>query len=147
MTAERPLLVWIDGGARGNPGEAGCGIVIEHPDGRRERHFVYLGHTTNNVAEYAALLAALERATEIGASALVVRSDSELLVRQVSGRYRVKAPHLRRLWARVRELSASLPEFTVRHVCREENREADSLVNLAIDTKRSTLPRPMAVPK
>ncbi len=144
--SERRLLVWVDGGARGNPGEAGCGIVLQWPDGRRELHTVYLGATTNNVAEYAALLAALERAAEQRQFPVEVHSDSELLVRQLTGSYRVRARHLQPLWRRARELAASLPGFSIRHVPREANREADRLVNTAIDTQRSTLPRPRPLP-
>lgn len=146
MKTEKPLVIWVDGGSRGNPGEAGCGIVLTWPDGRCEQHSLYIGQATNNVAEYAALVAALERATPLRPDSVEVRSDSELMVRQLSGAYRVKAPHLRPLWQRARELSGSLPKFVVRHVPREENGEADRLANLAIDTRRSTLPRPTVIP-
>lgn len=145
MNHER-LLVWVDGGSRGNPGEAGCGIVMAWPDGHREQHQLYLGKTTNNVAEYAALLAALERALAAGKPPVEVRSDSELLVRQLMGSYRVRARHLQPLWRRARELAAALPGFSIRHVPRDENREADALANQAIDTRRSTVPRPAPLP-
>ncbi len=145
MSEER-LIVWVDGGARGNPGEAGCGIVLAWPDGRRERHTLYLGRATNNVAEYAALLAALERVADFPPRPVEVRSDAELLVRQLTGVYRVRARHLLPLWRRARELVATLPEVTIRHVPREENREADALANEAMDTRRSTLPRPHLLP-
>lgn len=140
------LLVWVDGGSRGNPGEAGCGIVMVWPDGQRERHALYLGRATNNVAEYAALLAALERAVALGRLPVEVRSDSELLVRQMTGSYRVRARHLLPLWQRARELASALPGFSIRHVPREENGEADALANEAIDTRRSSLPRPAPLP-
>jgi ribonuclease HI len=144
MTAVRRGRAAIDGGARGNPGEAGCGVVLDV--GRhREEHALYLGIATNNVAEYAALLAILERAHALGLEELVVRSDSQLLVEQLNGGYRVKAPHLKPLWMRARTLAAGLRRFSIVHVSREHNRRADALANRAIDTKTSTLPRPEGV--
>jgi len=145
MTAVRSGRVAIDGGARGNPGEAGCGIVLE-VGGRREEHTVYLGITTNNVAEYAALLAALERAHLLGLEELAVRSDSQLLVEQMNGGYRVKAPHLKPLWLRARTLAAGLRRFAITHVPRERNRIADALANRAMEDHASTLPRPEGLP-
>ena len=144
MTGVRSGRAAIDGGARGNPGEAGCGIVLE-AGGRREEHTVYLGITTNNVAEYAALLAALERAQLLGLDELAVRSDSQLLVEQMNGGYRVKAQHLKPLWLRARTLAAALRSFSITHVPRAANRAADALVNRAIDERVSTLPRPEGV--
>jgi ribonuclease HI len=135
----------IDGGARGNPGAAGCGVVLE-TGGHREEHILFLGTATNNVAEYAALLATLERAHALGLVELDVRSDSQLLVEQMNGRYRVKAPHLKPLWLRARTLAAELRRFSIVHVPREANRDADALANRAIDGKVSTLPRPQGVP-
>jgi ribonuclease HI len=136
---------WIDGGARGNPGEAGCGIVLELAGGSKEEHKLYLGWTTNNVAEYAALLALLERAHALAVTELEVRSDSQLLVEQMNGSYRVKAHHLQPLWLRARTLAAGFCRFHLAHVPRGENRLADSLANRAIDTRASTLPRPQEV--
>jgi len=144
MTAPARAAAAIDGGARGNPGEAGCGVVLRL-GGRREEHTLYLGAATNNVAEYAALLAALERAHALGADALDVTSDSQLLVEQMNGRYRVKAAHLKPLWLRARTLAAGLRAFTISHVAREENREADALANRAMDERSSSLPRPEGV--
>ncbi len=144
MTSAVQAAAAIDGGSRGNPGEAGCGIVLEL-QGRTERHTVYLGTATSNVAEYAALLAALERACALGVAVLDVRSDSQLLVEQMNGRYRVKAPHLKPLWMRARTLAASFRRFSVAHVAREANRAADELANRAIDERASTLPRPEGV--
>jgi ribonuclease HI len=145
MTAPRTGRASIDGGARGNPGDAGCGVVLE-AGGRREEHTLFLGTATNNVAEYAALLAALERARSLGLEALVVHSDSQLLVEQMNGGYKVKAAHLKGLWLRARTLAAALRRFSIVHVPREENREADALANRAIDEHRSTLPRPEGLP-
>ncbi len=141
MTPALQAAAAVDGGSRGNPGEAGCGVVLELPD-RTERHTLYLGKATNNVAEYAALLAALERARALGVAALAVRSDSQLLVEQMNGGYRVKAPHLKPLWVRARVLAASFRRFAIVHVAREANRDADELANLAMDDRVSTLPRP-----
>lgn len=135
-------MAWIDGGARGNPGPAGCGIVLDLGDGRREEHTLFLGSQTNNVAEYAALLALLELAWTIGVRRLVVHSDSELLVRQMTGVYRVKAPHLQRLWLRASQRARSFASLTMRHVRRAQNAEADRLANQAMDTGQSTLPVP-----
>ncbi len=145
MTASRTGRASIDGGARGNPGDAGCGVVLE-AGGRREEHTLYLGTTTNNVAEYAALLAALERARALGLEDLAVRSDSQLLVEQMNGRYRVRASHLKGLWLRARTLAAGFRHFSIVHVPRDANRGADALVNRAIDERVSTLPRPQGVP-
>ena len=144
MTAPAGAAAAIDGGARGNPGEAGCGIVLEFR-GRREEHTLYLGTATNNVAEYAALLAALERAHALGAESLEVTSDSQLLVEQMNGGYRVKAPHLTPIWLRARTLAAGFRRFAISHVAREANRAADALANRAMDERASTLPRPEGV--
>ena len=135
----------VDGGSRGNPGEAGCGIVLEL-HGRTEEHTVYLGVATNNVAEYAALLAALERAQALGVDDLRVTSDSQLLVEQMNGGYKVKAAHLKPLWQRAGMLAACFQRFTIVHVPREANRAADRLANLAMDKHISTLPRPEGLP-
>jgi ribonuclease HI len=137
---------WVDGGARGNPGEAGCGIVLEFADGRREEHTLFLGVATNNVAEYAALLAALERAVALGVRDLEVHADSELLVRQMGGEYRVKARHLQPLWLRAQQLARSLDRFAIVHVERRANRAADRLANRAMDERGSSLPRPQRLP-
>jgi len=134
--------VWIDGGARGNPGPAGCGVVLDLGEAGREEHTLYIGTGTNNVAEYAALLAALARALELGVRRIVVHSDSELLVRQLTGAYRVKAPHLQRLWLRASQLARRFTSFSIRHVRRAQNKDADRLANLAMDSGESTLPVP-----
>jgi len=138
-------VAWVDGGARGNPGEAGCGVVLELGDGRREEHTLYLGVATNNVAEYAALLAALERAVVLGVRDLEVHADSELLVRQMTGQYRVKARHLQPLWLRAQQLARSLGRFLITHVERAGNRAADRLANRAMDERSSSLPRPQGL--
>jgi ribonuclease HI len=136
----------IDGGSRGNPGEAGCGIVLELPGGVRQEHHVYLGVRTNNVAEYAALLVACEQARRLGVEEFEVRSDSELLVRQMCGDYRVRARHLMPLFERARRLAWSFARFTIEHVPRTSTREADRLANLAMDNHGATLPVPQGLP-
>lgn len=123
----------IDGAARGNPGPAGAGVVIWRGDKIFEAFCEYLGETTNNQAEYQALVLALRRARELGAREVKVRSDSELLVKQLLGEYRVKNPELRGLFQQVQELKRGFQRVTIRHIPREENREADRLANRAID--------------
>jgi ribonuclease HI len=140
--AKAEVVAWIDGGARGNPGPAGAGVVIERDAGQSEEHTLFIGVATNNVAEYAGLLAALERARLLGVRRIDVRSDSELLVKQLTGIYRVKAPHLVPLWRRARELAGAFDRFTIRHVPRKRNARADRLANLAIEHGTSSLPVP-----
>ena len=133
------LVAYIDGGARGNPGPAGYGVRIETPDGSvvEELHGA-LGVTTNNVAEYNGLLAALRWTVDHGARDLHIRSDSELLVKQMRGEYRVKHPGLQPLAAQARLLIMQLGRVTFEHVRREENTEADRLSNLAMDEAEET---------
>jgi ribonuclease HI len=127
-------LVHIDGGARGNPGPSGYGVFFED-ENRKEvaRLKRYLGHQTNNFAEYSALLAALDYALQKGYRALQVYSDSELLVRQINGIYKVNNPGLRPLFDKAKSLIRELDWFCIEHVRREQNREADRLANLAMD--------------
>src|SRR5579864_2147934 len=128
------LVAHIDGGARGNPGPSGYGVVIEDEAGKKVAELSeYLGHQTNNFAEYQGLIAALEYAVTHGHTALKVISDSELLVRQIKGIYRVKNPTLKDLHARAKELIAQLDWFSIDHAMREHNQEADRLANLAMD--------------
>jgi ribonuclease HI len=133
------LVAHTDGGARGNPGPAGYGVVIEDEAGKKVSTLSqYLGHQTNNVAEYQGLIASLEYAVENGHKALKVISDSELLVRQIKGIYKVKNPTLQDLYHRAKELIAKLEWFRVEHVLRGHNAEADRLANEAMDTGSST---------
>jgi probable phosphoglycerate mutase len=128
------LTAHIDGGARGNPGKAGYGVHLSTPDETLvDEAYGFLGVATNNVAEYAALIAALEYAVRAGARSLHVRSDSQLLVRQIQGSYRVKNKGLQPLFRRARQRIARLESFHIEHVFREENREADRLANRAMD--------------
>jgi ribonuclease HI len=130
----------IDGAARGNPGPAGAGVFVEAEGDRpAEEHFEALGHTTNNVAEYRALLLALKRAEELRSSEVSIASDSLLLVEQMAGRFRVRAPHLKVLFAEALSRAKAFPRFSIRHVRREENRKADRLANLGADASERDL--------
>lgn len=126
-------ILRIDGASRGNPGPAGCGVILEDADGGREEHTRYLGRATNNAAEYQALLLGLTRAAALGYQSVEVRSDSELLVRQMTGAYRVKHPGLVALHRAVRRLLTRFEEVRFTHVDRGANAEADRLANVAID--------------
>jgi ribonuclease HI len=130
----------IDGAARGNPGPAGAGVFIEADGGRTaEEHFEALGHTTNNVAEYRALLLALKLAQARGAKSVAIMSDSLLLVEQMLGRYKVKAPHLKPLYSEALLQAKRFARFSIRHVRREENKTADRLANLGADASERQL--------
>jgi ribonuclease HI len=140
------LQAHIDGGARGNPGPAGYGVFVEPLEGGPPIEiYGFLGFATNNVAEYAALLALLEYAAASRTRSLRILSDSELLVRQVRGEYRVKDPRLRVLHAAARRLMEGMPSVTIEHVRREANRDADALANRAMDSRASSGPLPAAL--
>src|SRR4249919_767266 len=131
---EHYLIAHSDGGARGNPGPAGYGVSIEDEAGRKVAALSeYLGHQTNNFAEYQGLIAALEYAIGHGHKALKVVSDSELLVRQIKGIYKVKNSTLQELHDRAKELIARMEWFSIGHAFREQNQEADQLANDAMD--------------
>jgi ribonuclease HI len=131
---ENYLVAFSDGGARGNPGPAGYGVVIQDAAGKKVAALSeYLGHQTNNVAEYQGLIAALEYAVAHNHKALKVISDSELLVRQIKGIYKVKNSTLQELHGRAKDLIAQLDWFSVGHVLRGHNQEADDLANAAMD--------------
>ncbi len=124
----------IDGGSRGNPGPASYGVVVR--DGRGEivaRLKKYIGRMTNNVAEYYGLIAALDYAESHGVRAIRIESDSELLVKQMRGQYKVKSEDLRPLFERAQKMSKAFDSFRIEHVYREQNREADALANEALD--------------
>jgi ribonuclease HI len=138
---EQPRNIFIanvDGASRGNPGPASYAVIVRGPDGAvRFQSGKYIGRVTNNVAEYYALITALDYATSEGIDRLLVRSDSELLVRQMQGRYKVNSPDLRPLHERARKLAHGLAHFSIEHVPRERNREADELANIALDRTTS----------
>lgn len=124
----------IDGASRGNPGPASYAVVIRDPSGKTILELAKnIGRETNNVAEYYALLAALDYATSHNISALRIRSDSELLVRQMQGRYKVKSADLKPLHERASKMAKQLGYFAIEHVRRELNRDADALANVALD--------------
>jgi ribonuclease HI len=124
----------IDGGSRGNPGPASYGVVMRDPRGQVvARLKKYIGRSTNNVAEYYGLIAALDYAESHQVRALDVESDSELLVKQMRGQYKVKSADLQPLFERAKKMSQSFLSFRIRHVYREHNREADRLANEAMD--------------
>jgi ribonuclease HI len=124
----------IDGGSRGNPGPASYGVVIRDPRGEVVAKLKkYIGRMTNNVAEYYGLIAALDYAQSHGIRALRVESDSELLVRQMRGQYKVKSAELRPLFERARKMAQTFTSFKIEHVYREQNAEADTLANQALD--------------
>ncbi len=124
----------VDGGARGNPGPAGYGVVVKDAHGKIiDRLSEYLGEQTNNVAEYSGLLAALEYASNHHLTRVRVFADSELMVRQMTGHYKVKSPGLQPLFQRAQALAAKIPDFRIEHVRREFNRGADALANQAMD--------------
>ena len=124
----------FDGGSRGNPGPAAWGVAVFDDRGKcLERHAGTLGRTTNNVAEYRGLIEALRLGAAKGAAEVHLRSDSELIVRQLKGRYKVKHPDLKPLFAEAKQLIAGFALFEIRHVRREDNGDADALVNEALD--------------
>jgi ribonuclease HI len=132
MTSKR-LVIYTDGASSGNPGPAAIGVVVKDGQGkvvsRISRH---IGRATNNQAEYRAIISALEEAIRLGAGAVDIKSDSELVVRQLKGRYRVKKATLRPLYQQVVQLIGSLEAFTITHIPRTQNREADRLANRAL---------------
>lgn len=128
------LIAYVDGGARGNPGPAGYGVVIEDELSRPICELSeYLGRQTNNYAEYSGLLAALHYTHRHGFKALKVISDSELMVKQINGEYKVSSPVLKALYDRATQLIEQLEYFEISHVLRDDNRDADRLANLAMD--------------
>jgi len=124
----------VDGGSRGNPGPAAYGVVVRDPRGEIvARLKKYIGNNTNNVAEYFGLIAALDYAQNHGIRALRIESDSELMVKQMRGQYKVKSEELRPLFERAKKMSQMFESFRISHVYREQNKEADTLVNQALD--------------
>ena len=133
--AQKPWLVMVDGASRGNPGQAGCGAAIIDENGTvaKEELSRHLGHATNNVAEYEALLMGLEALLQLGRKTIIVQSDSELLVRQLNDQYRVKDEKLKVLFQRAMTLLRQFDSYRILHVRREMNKLADRLANQGID--------------
>ncbi len=133
------VIINIDGGSRGNPGPAGAGVVIRAADDGTvlQQAGVFLGRATNNVAEYRGLIEGLSRAATLGATQVEVVSDSELLVRQMNGQYRVKNEGLKPLYEEANQLARQFKKFSIRHVRREQNTLADEMANRAMNLKRT----------
>ena len=130
------FFIQADGASRGNPGEAAAGAVISDARGRTVKEIkCFLGMATNNVAEYRAVILALEKALELGAGSVTVYLDSELVVRQLRGEYRVREAHLKTLHRQALEILNRFSKYAIHHVPREENRRADQLANEAIDQR------------
>jgi ribonuclease HI len=136
MKAER-VVIFTDGASRGNPGPGAIGAIIKEQQGRHIAHISQaIGKTTNNQAEYQAIIAALEAAIRLGARQVELKSDSELVVKQLNGQYRVKKTTLKSLYQRVKELTNQFEDFTITHIPRQQNTEADKLANTAFKTKQ-----------
>jgi ribonuclease HI len=138
---------YVDGGARGNPGPAGYGVVIQDASGKKIAELSqYLGHRTNNYAEYNGLLAALRYAITHHIQSLKIVSDSELMVRQMKGIYKVRHPELRKFYDEAQHLTSQIEHVEIRHALREHNQDADLLANQAMDRGKKTV-RPEAEPQ
>ena len=128
------IEIYIDGGSRGNPGPAGIGVVILDERGKKIKDIAkYIGETTNNIAEYNALLYGLEEVLIIRADEILINMDSELIAKQLSGDYRVKDSNIKPLFERALNMLKSFKSFEIKHIGREKNKEADKLVNKAIN--------------
>ena len=126
------VIIYADGSSRGNPGPAAIGATVKDEQGRLvARISQRIGITTNNQAEYRAIIAALEKAISLSARQIEVNSDSELVVKQINGKYRVKKATLKPLYQQVKQLQAMLEDFTITHIPRQQNTEADNLANMA----------------
>lgn len=134
-------IIHVDGGSRGNPGPAAAGVFIQDARTSRTLHQAgyFLGTLTNNVAEYTGLIRALEVASQLQAQAVLIHSDSELMVRQLHGQYKVKSADLKPLYLRARRLLEDLGNWSLQHVRREKNQEADRLANLSMDAKADVI--------
>jgi ribonuclease HI len=140
------LTIYTDGGSRGNPGPAAYAFVIQRPGEPDIEEKAYLGRTTNNIAEYTGLVKALEHARHLGAKRLTVLSDSELMVKQMNGEYRVKNEGLIPLYEQAVKLRRDFASVELRHIRREHNKQADRLCNEAMDHPEDNQPFPMALP-
>jgi ribonuclease HI len=146
MSENNELTIYTDGGSRGNPGPAAYAFVIQRPGLDDIEEKAYMGRTTNNIAEYTGLVKALEYARHLGAARVTIYSDSELMVKQMNGEYRVKHPGLIPLYEQAIELRKQLPSVTIRHVRREQNKHADRLCNEAMDHPADHQPLPVPLP-
>ncbi|MHC4482176.1 MAG: phosphoribosylglycinamide formyltransferase [Planctomycetota bacterium] len=131
------IVIYVDGGSRGNPGPAAAGFILTDPAGAKLcAKALFLGRTTNNVAEYTAVCKALEAAKQIGARSLAIFSDSELLVKQINGEYKVKSEQIRPLFRQIVNLLDGFENWKVQHITRDKNKEADKLVNRALNLEK-----------
>jgi ribonuclease HI len=130
------LVAYVDGGSHGNPGPSGIGVIIQAPDGETVRIAKWVGHQDNNVAEYLALLEALQHAVAVNARTLHVYSDSEVIVKQMTGEYACRSPRLHSLNWTCRKLARSV-EFSIAHIPREDNREANRLARTAAKSRKA----------
>jgi ribonuclease HI len=146
MTQNTPWTIYTDGGSRGNPGPAAYAYIIQRPGESDIEEKAYLGRTTNNIAEYTGLTKALEHARHLGGTRLTVLSDSELMVRQMNGEYRVKHPGLIPLYEEAVRLCKEFDSVAIRHIRREFNKRADRLCNQAMDHPADNQPFPMPLP-
>lgn len=141
------LTIYTDGASKGNPGDAGIGVVISTADGEVLREIgEYIGKTTNNVAEYSALIRGLEEAVDLGATQVEISTDSELMARQLTGVYKVKSPNLQPLFAKAVSLLRCFERASITHVMRELNKRADQLANEGV-AKHNTTKRNLSAPK
>lgn len=139
--SQRHLVLQFDGGSRGNPGPAAVGLTLRTPDGKNVYELgEFIGTATNNVAEYKALIRGVEAAAALGASELTIRADSELVVRQILGIYKVRNAALQPLHAQAHSLLAKIPKWKMEHVYRESNTRPDALANIAMDRRARVEP-------
>lgn len=129
------LLLFTDGGSRGNPGPAGCGIFIADENmNPLKKWYRFLGETTNNIAEYTAIKIGIEKCIEMGATEIEARADSKLVIEQLSGNFKIKNENLRKIFLEIQEILADWNgKITYIHIPREQNKEADRLSNVAMD--------------
>ncbi len=137
------IIIYTDGGSRGNPGPSAAGFILAAPNGNPlQAKALFLGQTTNNVAEYTAIIKALEAARQLGAKRLTVFSDSELLVKQINGQYKVKSEQIRPLFRQAVDLIKEFENCSVKHITRDKNQQADDLVNRALDLEHDLEEKP-----
>lgn len=142
MSQQKTVIINTDGGARGNPGPAGIGLVIKSELGETLYSYgAYIGEATNNVAEYSALIKALEESVNLGATKVKIQMDSELIVKQMQGIYKIKQPVLQELAVKVLSLLKKFDAYSFHHIRREYNQEADAQVNKALDEALGILPK------
>ena len=141
MSATDVWTITTDGAARGNPGPAAIAYIIKRDGEKDVQYKECLGEATNNVAEYQALIRALEKASELGGKRLAIQSDSDLMVQQMNGQYKVKNPGLLALYEKARQLCKAFESVTFRHIRREENSRADRLCNQALDGEKKSTPK------